>query len=97
MTLDTPKISELMVLKAEILLGIPEKHLNVPPLGICLESPGSFPSDLISSEVSGGTGKLFVVVADQDSDLADPLEVHSLGKDLIDPIADLHPSKRFSG
>ncbi len=97
MTLDTPKISELVVLKAEILLGIPEKRLYVPPLGICLEYPGSFPPDLISSEVGRRTGKLFVVIADQNSDLTDSLEVHRFGKDLIDSIADLHLPKRFPG
>ncbi len=31
MTFDTPKISKLVVLKPEILLGIPKKRLYVPP------------------------------------------------------------------
>ena len=97
MTFDTPQISELIALKAKILLGIPEKHLNVPPLGVCLEYPGSFPPDLIGSEIGRRTGKLFVIIADQNSDLTDSLEVHRLGKDLIDPIADLHHPERLPG
>ena len=95
MTFDTPKISELVVLKAEILLGIPEERLYVPPLGICLEYPGSLPADLIGSEIGRRTGKLFVVIADKDSDPTDPFEIHSLGKDLIDPMADLHSPEGF--
>src|SRR5208337_3734628 len=97
MTFDTPKISELVVLKAEILLGISEKRLYVPPLGVCLEDSGSFPPDLVDSEVGRGTGKLFIIIADQDSDQTDPFEIHRFGEDLIDPITDLHPPKRFSG
>lgn len=97
MTFDTPKIPELIVLKAEILLGIPEKRLYVPPLGICLEYPGSLPADLIGSEVGRRTSEFFIVIADQDSSLTDPFEIYRLGKDLIDPIADLHPPKRFPG
>jgi hypothetical protein len=67
MTFDTAKISELVALRAETLLGIPEKRLCVPPLGICLDYPGSFPPDLISGEVGGKTGEVFVVIADQDT------------------------------
>ena len=91
-----PKIPELVVLKAEILLGIPEERLDVPPFGICLEYPDSLPADLIGSEIGRRTGKLFIVIADKDSNLTDPFEVHSLGKDLIDPIADLHSPEGFS-
>jgi hypothetical protein len=97
MTFDTPQISELIALKAKILLGIPEKHLDVPPLGVCLEYPGSFPPDLIGGEIGRRTGKLFVIIADQNSDLTDSLEVHRLGKDLIGPITDLHHPERLPG
>jgi hypothetical protein len=78
MTFDTPQISELIALKAKILLGIPEKHLDVPPLGVCLEYSGSFPPDLIGSEISVGTGKLFVFIADQNSDFINNWRLRSI-------------------
>jgi hypothetical protein len=63
MTLDSPKISELVVLKAKDLLGIPEKRLYVPPLAVCLEDSGSFPPDLIGSEGGRRTRKRLIVIA----------------------------------
>ncbi len=72
MTLDTPKISQLIVFKPEILLGVPEKRLYIPPLGVCLDDSGPFPPNLVSGEVSRRAGELIIIVADQDSDLADP-------------------------
>ena len=97
MTLDTPKIPELVVLKSEVLLGIPEEHLYGPPLGVCLNDSRSLPPNLVSGKVSGRARKFLIVVADEHSYLADPFEIHCLGEDLIDPIPYLNPPERFSG
>src|SRR4030043_459089 len=97
MTLDTPKISELVVFKAEILLGIPEEHLYFRPLAVRLEDSGSFPPDLIGGEVHRISGKLVVVVAYQDSDLADPFEVHRFGEHMVDSLADPDIPERHRG
>ena len=88
MTLDTAKISELVVFKAEILLGIPEKRLYFRSLAVCFQDSGSFPPDLIGGEVDRISGKLFVVIAYQDSHLVHSLEVYRFGEHLLDALAD---------
>jgi hypothetical protein len=85
MTLDSQKISELVVFKAQILLGIPEKRLYFRPVAVCFEDPGSFPPDLIGGEVDGVSGKLFVIIAYQNSNLAHPLEVCRFEEYMVDP------------
>ena len=96
MTFDTPKISQLIGLKSEILLGIPEKRLYIPPLGVCLDDSGPLPPNLVGGEVSRGARKLLIVVADKDSYLTDPFEVHRFGEELIDPIPYLNLPECFS-
>lgn len=71
MTLDGPKISELVVLTAEVLPGIPEKSLDLPPFAVCFDDSGPFPRDLVGGEVRREPGKILIVIADQDSDLTD--------------------------
>ena len=88
MTLDSPEISELIVFKTEILLGIPEKRFYFSPVTVGLEYPGRFPPDLIGGKVDRIFGKVFFVIADQDPNLTHPLEVDRLGKHLVNTLPD---------
>ena len=88
MTLDIPKISELIVFKTDILRGIPEKCFYLRPVAAGFDYPGRFQPDLIGGEVGRIFGKVFFVIADNYPNLADPLEVDRFGKHLVNTLSD---------